>query len=57
MAIFTTGSTDNIYIDELLFVGGVYVTEDEAIIERLRKRNGVHEVVDNLEEKPKKGKK
>ena len=57
MAIFTTGSNDNIYIDELLFVGGVYVTEDEAIIERLRKRNGVHEVVDNLEEKPKKGKK
>lgn len=57
MTIFTTGSTDNIYIDELLFVGGVYVTEDEAIIERLRKRNGVHEVVDNLEEKPKKGKK
>lgn len=57
MTIFTTGSTDNIYIDELLFVGGVYVTEDKAIIERLRKRNGVHEVVDNLEEKPKKGKK
>lgn len=57
MTIFTTGSTDNIYIDELLFVGGVYVTEDEAIIERLRKRNGVNEVVDNLEEKPKKGKK